>query len=213
VSVWLVNQLYTRERARFDQLFASGAALRNGDRASAASHRDTLAALRESALALLAESGRPVQDAVIRRVMTTLSTLAANGSFDPDLAGALESDREAVGFGVAVTFPKVAVVEPLEESDNFAEPEPQVDEVERERKRAAAAAARERDQARARRDAERTRLELVLNGSEALAQKCEGEVARLRAELERAERELSSARASACDVAARLEALHAANDD
>jgi hypothetical protein len=116
VSVWLVNQLYSRERALFDRLFATAAALRSGDLRSAAAHREVLVTLRQRALAILAEAGRPAQEAVIRKVTTTLSALAATGDFAPDLPGALTTDREPVGFdaamSVAATASPASTVEP-----------------------------------------------------------------------------------------------------
>lgn len=207
VSVWLVNQLYARERALFDELFASAAALRAGDRASSTSHRNALASLRERAIAVLSEAGRPVQDAVIRRVVTTLSTLAANGGFEPDLPGALTSDREATGFDVAVTFP--AGPSGAAPSDQVAtDPESsRAMDAETEQKRE-----QERKAARAERAAERTRIEAELRAAEALVERSASKVEGLQSDLERAERELATARQSMNDAAGRLAGIDA-NDE
>jgi hypothetical protein len=216
VSVWLVNQLFARERSLFDELFASAAALRAGDRASSTSHRNALAALRERAIAVLSEAGRPVQEAVIRRVMTTLSTLAANGGFEPDLPGALTSDREATGFDVAMTFPEAPSGATV--SDHVAavpEPSRAVDAIEAEHEREQereAEAARRREAARARRAAERARIEAELNAAGVLVQRLESKVEGLQSDLERAQRELATARQSMSDAAGRLAAIDA-NDE
>lgn len=216
VSVWLVNQLYARERSLFDELFASAAALRAGDRASSTSHRNALASLRERAIAVLSEAGRPVQDAVIRRVMTTLSTLAANGGFEPDLPGALTSDREATGFDVAVTFPAgpgSTTVSGRISTDHA--PPLEADPVDAEQKRkqeSEAEAARQREAARAERAAERARIEADLKAARVLIESLESKVEGLRTDLERAERELATARQSMNDAAGRLAGIDA-NDE
>jgi DNA repair exonuclease SbcCD ATPase subunit len=101
LSAWAVNQLWWQARAAFDALFASAERLRAGDLGAAREHRDALATLRGRAATLLAEAGHASTDPTLRRVTTTLAALAAAGGFDPDPPGALASDREAPGFGVA----------------------------------------------------------------------------------------------------------------
>lgn len=205
VSVWLVNQLHARNRERFERLLVSAAAIRGGDRSAVAEHREALTLLRTSAIALLAEAGRPVQDAVVRRVVTTLSTLAANGGFEPDLPGALTSDREAVGFDVVMSFPERSAA--AEASERVSEPEVDAAELDRARERQESAeAARALEAARVQRAAERARLEAELKAKEALVHERERELTRLRAQLERVEAELADARQAASDVAARIAA-------
>lgn len=98
LSAWAVNQLYWRERPRFNTLFESAAALRNGDLQATKAHREALAALRSRAAELLAQAGHSASEATLRKVTTTLSALAATGSFAPDPPGALGADREPPGF-------------------------------------------------------------------------------------------------------------------
>lgn len=98
LSAWAVNQLWWQARELFDELLATGERLRQGELAASASHREALAALRSRAAGLLTEGGHAVNDATLRRVATTLSALAATGSFDPDPPGALSADRDPPGF-------------------------------------------------------------------------------------------------------------------
>jgi hypothetical protein len=101
LSAWAVNQLWWHAREPFEQLFAAGARLRAGDQAATTSRRDAIAALKSRAAALLVEGGHAVNEASLRRVTTTLSALAATGSFDPDPPGALAADRDPPGFDIA----------------------------------------------------------------------------------------------------------------
>jgi hypothetical protein len=101
LSAWAVNQLWWQARESFDQLLGAAARLRAGDQAATADRRDAVAALKSRAAALLVEGGHAVNEATLRRVTTTLSALAAVGSFDPDRPGALASDRDPPGFDAA----------------------------------------------------------------------------------------------------------------
>lgn len=98
LSAWAVNQLWWNARESFEQLFEGSGRLRRGDRTAAIAHRDALVALRSRAAQLLADSGHSATDATLRRVATTLSALAAAGSFAPDPPGALAADRDPPGF-------------------------------------------------------------------------------------------------------------------
>ncbi|HEX4449735.1 MAG TPA: hypothetical protein VH143_02640 [Kofleriaceae bacterium] len=95
ISAWAVNQLWWHAHADVEALFAVAARVRGGDLAASGAHRDALAKLRARAAALL--GGSPAES-VLRRVATTLSALAANGGFDPDVPGALTADRDPPGF-------------------------------------------------------------------------------------------------------------------
>jgi len=111
LSAWAVNQLWWNARESFDQLFEGSGRLRRGDRTAASAHRDALVALRSRAAQLLADSGHSATDATLRRVATTLSALAAAGSFAPDPPGALAADRDPPGFdtlGAAAEGPETA---------------------------------------------------------------------------------------------------------
>jgi hypothetical protein len=98
LSAWAVNQLWWHAREGFEALLASSARLREGDRSATAAHRDALLLLRGRAAVLLTDAGHAVTDATLRRVTTTLTALAATGSFSPDAPGALASDRDPPGF-------------------------------------------------------------------------------------------------------------------
>src|SRR5690349_2493964 len=84
ISAWAVNQLWWQERDAFEQLFTVAARLRAGDQSAAGARRDTLAALKARAASVLVQAGHAANEATLRRVTTTLSALAAAGSFDPD---------------------------------------------------------------------------------------------------------------------------------
>jgi hypothetical protein len=100
VSAWVVNQLWWRERALLDALFASGARVRAGELSGAASHRQATAELVGKAAAILEEAGHSSSEATLRKVSANLAALAAAGGFEPDPPGALRSDRDPPGFEV-----------------------------------------------------------------------------------------------------------------
>ena len=98
ISAWAVNQLWWRARHEFEELFESAAELRAGRLEARGAHRQALTKLSASARRLLNEAGHGASESAVRRVETTLSGLAAVGSFDPEPAGALTKDRDAPGF-------------------------------------------------------------------------------------------------------------------
>jgi hypothetical protein len=103
VSAWAVNRLWRRHRKDFDALLAAGETMRGaGDpdafREATAGQRDALATMRQHAESALREAGHAATEATLRRVTTTLTALAAAGSFDPDLPGSLVADRDPPGF-------------------------------------------------------------------------------------------------------------------
>jgi hypothetical protein len=98
ISAWAVNQLWWQSREDFDELFETAAQLRRGKLSVSSAHRKLIAKLAARAGQLLSEGGHSANDATLRRVAMTLSGLAAAGSFDPDLPGALTKDREPPGF-------------------------------------------------------------------------------------------------------------------
>jgi colicin import membrane protein len=114
VSVWIVNQLWWQERASFEAFFATAQRLREGDLSATSEHRASTSKLQMAALRLLQQSGNRAPQAMLRRVSTTLAALAATGSFQPDVAGALQSDRDPPGFE-SLTFAYAA--EPTVKSD------------------------------------------------------------------------------------------------
>jgi len=100
VSTWATNQLYARAQEPFDELFASAAKLREGDLEAGAEHRRLTAKLVARAADILKEAGHGASEGTLRRVSANLAALAAAGSFDPDLPGALSHDRDPPGFDV-----------------------------------------------------------------------------------------------------------------
>jgi hypothetical protein len=101
LSAWAVNQLYAEARADFDELFATAERVRSGELDATAEHRQVTNRLVTRASELLQSSGHAASDSTLRRVTTNLAALAAEGSFAPDLPGALTTDREPPGFGAA----------------------------------------------------------------------------------------------------------------
>jgi hypothetical protein len=97
-SAWAVNQLYWHARDAFDDMLAAAKKVRKGDLDATGDLRDANAALRKRAAELLKEAGLAVSEALIRRVSTTLSAIAANGGFEPDEPGTLVLDRDPPGF-------------------------------------------------------------------------------------------------------------------
>src|SRR5215471_10899698 len=101
VSAWTVNQLFWQARDVFDELLAAGQRLRGGDLAASQAHREAMAKLRARAALLLEGSAHAATESTLRRVMNSLSALAASGGFDPDPPGALAEDRQPPGFDLA----------------------------------------------------------------------------------------------------------------
>lgn len=194
ISAWTVNQLWWRERAAFEALTEAAARVKAGDREASRPHREALARLREKAARLLGEAGNAASEATLRRVTTTLSALAALGSFEPDRPGALSADRdppgfEALGFGSSSSAAAAAPAassppaEPEEASARRA--------AEAERRRAAEAERRRAEaEAEKQRRAERERLMARLRETRALHTAQQRELSRLQTELETAERSL-----------------------
>ena len=107
ISAWVVNQLWWHARDAFSLLLASAARLRDGDLAANADHRDALHRLKTRAAAMLAEAGHGATESTLRRVAQTLAAIAATGSWEPDPAGALATDRDPPGFDAAMLAPTI----------------------------------------------------------------------------------------------------------
>lgn len=170
VSVWAVNQLWWQERAAFDALIEAAARVKSGDRDASKQHREALAELKQKATALLQSSGNAASEITLRRVITTLSALAAIGSFEPDPAGALSADRDPPGFEALGAFASAPRRNQAEEARVAAE-------------------------AQARRQAERERLSQARRDAQDLMAEQQRAVARLTRELEEAEHALKETRA------------------
>ncbi len=211
VSAWVVNQLWWRERGKFDALIAAADRVKAGEREASQLHRQALAELRLAAARSLEEAGNAATDATLRRVTTTLSALAANGGFEPDAPGALGADRdppgfETLGFGASAgpSVEKTArnsAAGPAEASEKRRA-------AEAEQRRAEEAERRRAEEAeRQRRLAERERLSAQLRDMQQLRDTRQRDVARLRSDLEAAEQGLKESQARLADVEAELISL------
>jgi hypothetical protein len=204
VSAWVVNQLHWHARQQLDRLVEAAGRLRKGDLEATADHREAMAALRKRAAALLTDGGHGASEAMLRRITTTLSAIAANGGFDPDPPGALVADRDPPGFevmlGSAEALPRKAL-----RPATAPPPAPGRRDPEAEERRAAERAEEKRRQEEAaRRAAERRQVEIRLRTAQAeLARRergveaareelrsAEGAVERVRREVEKLERTL-----------------------
>jgi hypothetical protein len=209
-SAWTVNQLYWEARDAFDALLAVAARLRTGDLSETRAYREALAELRGRAATILRDAGHGATEATLRRVTGTLAAIAAAGSFDPDPAGALASDREPPGFeaiGAAAPAharrPRRGAETRRTTAARTAVPD---------RARAAAARAQLREEERARRQAElkareRNRLDSALRAAHARIRTDEHALARLQKELRAAEAALADERTVARDLERKLHAL------
>ncbi len=108
ISAWAVNQLWWHARDAFSTLLVSAARLRDGDLTAAREHRDAIAKLRTRAAAMLSDAGNTATESTLRRVTQTLSAIAATGSWEPDTAGTLTTDRDPPGFDAAMLAPTIA---------------------------------------------------------------------------------------------------------
>jgi hypothetical protein len=102
LSTWVVNQLWWNEQKAFGALFTTAERLRDADADAdaTAAHRDAISALRARAAQILRSAGKAASESTLRRVTSTLTALAATGSFEPDPPGALKGDRDPPGFDV-----------------------------------------------------------------------------------------------------------------
>ena len=213
ISAWTVNQLFWQARDAFDELFAAGERLRRGDLAGTSAHRDAMAKLRARAETLLGAAGHATTEAMLRRIMTDLSALAAAGSFDPDPPGALAGDREPPGFDAL----GMAAPEALERADDHEHPNAErtgVADAKRKKEADAERARQERErleherrkaeQERARKRAERERVEKALHSAKSKLEAHTQHVDRLRSELASAEKTVARMQAEIADLESRL---------
>jgi hypothetical protein len=219
ISAWTVNQLWWEARETFDELFAAGARLREGDLAATSLHRDAMTKLRSRAEALLGAAGHATTEATLRRTMTDLSALAAVGSFDPDPPGALAADREPPGFDFAAAMapeatprnhaPRPAAPRGHERADARAKDAAELARQTRERqeRERREQERRKAEEEQARKRAERARLEVALRSAKVDLETRAKEVDRLRSELAVIEKMVTQKRAEITDLEARLAAL------
>lgn len=227
ISAWAVNQLWWHARDAFETLFETAAKLRKGGLAASGPHREAIAKLRARAARILGDASHAATEGTLRKVTQTLAALAATGSWDPDLPGAIADDRDPPGFEaigivherdediVEDAAPEPAAKPTKAKSDEG--DKPSRDELADLRKRKAAADAKEREEAaaerkrieaeRARIKAERHRLEAALRTTRGEVAAQEREVEKLRSQLTDAEDNLAQAQAVAVDLLAKLEEL------
>lgn len=190
ITAWAVNQLWWKHEADFNALMTAAKAVRAGDMSEVRTHRKALAKLEEHATALLESVGNSAQESTLRRIETTLSAIAASGSFEPEEAGMLTDDREASGFsalGISSFQAPPPAPPPAPEKPHA----PPVDLAkEREARAAAAAAAAAEKKEREEREA---RAAAALKEAKAVVTGARAEVTRLEKELDAAMATLNAA--------------------
>ena len=227
VSAWVVNQLYWHARDAFDEMLATAEQLRRGHLKASANHRDAIAKLRKRAAAILEDSGHAPTEATLRRVTTTLSALAATGSWDPDPPGSLAADRDPPGFE-AVGIPSAPEDEEEEEEEDDEAPakpkhhdgkddlakaraahkKKQDDDAE-ERRRAEMAEKRREEEERKRKAAARHRLEAALRTAKGDLDARERAVKQLEKQLDKATKDVDSAQQVIDELTAKIAELDA----
>ena len=188
ISAWVVNQLWWHARDAFDRMMKTANELRDGKQVDK-QHREAVAALRARASTMLGDAGHAPSEAVLRRVTTTLSALAAAGTWEPSLPGALADDLDPPGFGavgLSLPTPSPAAAPKPHHAPKHAPP-PKVDHAaERKRREEEQRKERERAKKRAHLDEQIERAKLhVKSAEEQLAQAREHV-----ADLEKTRREL-----------------------
>jgi hypothetical protein len=217
VPAWAVNQLWWNAREPFQKLLLEAARLREGDLDAAEAHRKALAALRTRAQKVLSDAGHPVNEATLRRVTTTLSALAAAGSFDPDPPGALASEREPPGFdafsgaGAFVSSREPAVPAKSDSAKKAAKAEAEASDAKARAARQAEAERLEKERAKKQAEtrAARKRVEASLRSIEDRIETHERKLEQLRHDLREAEAKLEAEQNARDEYRARLAELEA----
>ena len=223
VSAWVTNQLWWHARDAFDELMASADKLRKGQLAASAEHRDAIGKLRKRAAAMLEQAGHGATESTLRRVATTLSAIAASGSWAPDAPGTLSADRDPPGFeavgipsGPVETHapkpePKPKHVPKHAQPANDEKPsKPTKDELEelRERKRAEEQAEKKRaEEEKKRVAAEKHRLEAAIRSAKTELHDREREAKRLEKELGAATEKVNDAQQLVDELQEKLDEL------
>jgi len=147
LSAWVVNQLWRTHHEDFEHLFSLSEEVRRATagnvgklRSASEALRSAVSALRQPAEEILRGDGHAATDTTLKRVATTLSSLAALGTFEPDAAGRLLEDRDPPGFGAVaeLEFEAKAKPKPPEKPNRKAEEEEKRKEEERRKAHAAA---------------------------------------------------------------------------
>jgi len=199
LSVWLVNQLWWQARHDFSELLQAAARVSQGELSASDTYRRALASLRQIANRLCNATGRTASEATLRRVSTTLASLAASGGFAPDAPGALQNDRDPPGFET-----HRSLLDQTERADERREPpaqaSPTADEVRAERARLEA-------EEQAKRQAERARVEAALKVASDELQREQKALGGLEQQLIDARERVELARARVEQLQARLRSL------
>jgi hypothetical protein len=222
ISAWVVNQLWWHARDAFDDLMASADKLRKGQLAASGEHRDSIAKLRKRAAAILEQAEHAATESVLRRVTTTLSAIAASGSWDPDAPGTISNDRDPPGFeAVGIPSEPIEAPEPKkpkqEQAEKHEKPEkhekherPSKDELAelRERKRAEEQAEKKRaEEEKKRITAEKHRLEAALRTAKVELHEREAEVKALGKQLHAASEKVADAQTLVDELQEKLDEL------
>lgn len=177
ISAWVVNQLWWHARDAFDKMMKTADQLRDGKQVDK-QHREAIASLRARASTMLKDAGHAPSEAVLRRVTTTLSALAAAGTWEPSQPGALADDLDPPGFGaVGLSLPSPA---PAAAPKPHHAPTPKVDH----------AAERKRREEEQRKERERAKKRAHLDD----------QIARAKTHVESAEKQLAAAREHVADL-------------
>jgi hypothetical protein len=220
VSAWVTNQLWWHARDAFDELLAAADKLRKGQLAASAQHREALAKLRKRAAAMLEQAGHGATESTLRRVATTLSAIAASGSWDPDQPGTLSADRDPPGFeAVGIPSEPIERPEPKKHEPKHAKPDkhgkaenekPSKDELEelRERKRAEEQAEKKRaEEEKKRIAAEKHRLEAAIRTAKVELHDRERDVKQLEKQLHAATEKVNDAQEVVDELQQKLDEL------
>lgn len=213
ISAWVVNQLWWHARDAFDALLATAEKLRKGQLAAGTAHRDAIAKLRARAATILTDAGHGATESTLRRVTQTLAAVAATGGFDPDPPGALSADRDPPGFeAVGIVGPSTAdeATEKPARAAASHHAKAHAAKVHEDKARAEATAAAERrriEEQRAKQKAERHRVEAALRTAKGDVHTREREIEKLEKELSTARDRLDRAKEVVDDLEAKLASL------
>jgi hypothetical protein len=193
VSAWAVNQLFWQDRKTFDELFETAERLRDAalDPRATDAHREVITKLRNRAEKLLTGAGKSAGESTLRRVTSTLTALAAIGSFDPDSPGALKGDRDPPGFDVAGLMASL----PAKRKPGNSGEKPKAAETKRREKAEAVAERKRLERERKNEKVERERLERKLRIAQGVLEARKEEILRLKEKLAEAEDSVEGARA------------------
>jgi len=210
VPAWAVNQLYWRERKRFDTLVRASERLRAAHTKTIGGQKVDLAALElqhqaavknaaEAIRGILAHSGDPATPATMAAVIDTLQALPGGGT-----PGHLSRPLAPLGFGALGALMKgAASSKTLAEVVTFAPPKPKADERAEAERQARVEAVKRLKQV----DAELARVHKALAAHRKAVQQAERAHAALDDKLQKSAASLASERAEAAGIDRQRRAL------